>query len=60
MESLAERLRAERIWGIPMIVDNRAVADLWALCTTLVAACPARIIWATGLLMDIVSRQEIP
>ena len=37
---------------------NRVVAYVWLLCTLLVAARLARVIWVTGLLMDVVSRQE--
>lgn len=39
-------------------VADRVVAYVWALCTMLVLARLARVIWATGYLMDIVSRQE--
>jgi hypothetical protein len=41
-------------------VADRGVAYVWTLSTLLVAARLARVIWATGLLMDIVSRQESP
>lgn len=37
---------------------NRVVAYLWAMCTLLIIARVARVIWVTGELMDIVSKQE--
>jgi hypothetical protein len=37
---------------------DRIVAYLWAMCTLLLVARLARVIWVTGLLMDIVSKQE--
>ena len=39
-------------------IADRVVAYLWAMCTLLVVVRLARVIWVTGLLMDIVSKQE--
>jgi hypothetical protein len=39
-------------------IGDRVIAYLWAMCTLLVMARLARVIWVTGLLVDIVSKQE--